>query len=100
VKGHVDILMNHPQQNRQVSSFSHIFVAQFHVNLQLVVESIEFLADRKAEVMNLVQSQYGFGTQQSPEINNNNMTLAHALLTNMAFIYRVRQLYQSLSIAH
>jgi len=54
----------------------------------------------KAEVMNLVQSQYGFGTQQSPEINNNNATLAHALLTNVAFIYRVRQLYQSLAIVH
>jgi len=93
VKGHVDILIHHPQQKRQVSSFGQILVARFHVNPQLVVESIELLVDMKAEIMRLVQSQYGFGTQQSPEIINNNTTLAHALLTNMAFIYRVRLLY-------
>jgi len=55
---------------------------------ELVVETIELLVDMKAEITNLVQSQYGFGTQQSSEMHNNNTTLAHTLLTNMAFIYR------------
>ena len=91
--------MHHPQQKRQVSSLRQIFVAQFYVNPQLVVESIELLKDMKAKIMHLVQSRYGFGTQQSPEINNDNMTLAHALLTNMAFIHRVGLLYQSRLIA-
>ena len=59
---------------------------------QLVVESIELLVDMKAKITHLVKSRYEFGIRQSPEIINNNTTLAHALLANMAFIYRVRPL--------
>ena len=100
MKGHVDILIHRPQQKRQVSSFSQVFVAWFHVNPQLVVESIELFVDMKAQIMHLVQSRYGFSTEHSPESMNSNATLAHALLTNMAFIHHVRLLYQSLLITH
>jgi len=54
---------------------------------ELVVESIELFVDMKAQIMHLVQSRYGFSTEQSPEVTNNNATLVHTLLTNMAFIH-------------
>jgi hypothetical protein len=44
----------------------------------------------KMKIMHAVESLYGFDTSRAPDIISHNARLAQALLTNMAFIYRVR----------
>jgi hypothetical protein len=48
----------------------------------------------KMKIMHAVQSSYGFDTSRAPDSIGHNTRLAHALLTNMTFIYRVRPIAQ------
>jgi len=53
----------------------------------------------KMKVMHHVESLYGFDTSQAPEVISRNARHAQALLTAMAFIYRVSPIILS-SAAH
>jgi hypothetical protein len=44
----------------------------------------------KMKIMHAVQTLYGFDTSRAPKSISHNTRLAHALLTNMTFIYSVR----------
>ncbi len=60
------------------------------MNPQFVIPSITLLTDMKMRVKHLVESLYGFDTSRAPDSISRNAGRAQALLTNMAFIYRVR----------
>lgn len=64
--------------------------AQIHVKSQFVVSSIMLLTDMKRMITHHVESLYGFGSSRAPSSISRNTRHAQALLTNMAFIYRVR----------
>jgi hypothetical protein len=49
-----------------------------------------FIADIKTKVMHAVESSYEFDTSQAPESIGRNASRAQALLTDMAFVYKVR----------
>jgi len=48
------------------------------------------LINMKMKIMHAVQSLYGFDTSRAPDSISHNTRLAHALLTDVTFIYRVR----------
>ena len=60
------------------------------MNPQLLDKSTKLLINMKMKVMHAVESLYGFDTSRAPDIISHNAGLAQALLSNMAFIYRVR----------
>jgi hypothetical protein len=60
------------------------------VNPQLLDKSTKLLINMKMKIMHAVESLYGFDTSRAPDIISHNARLAQALLSNMAFIYRVR----------
>jgi len=68
-------------------------VALFHVSSQFVVSSTTLLTNMKTRITRFVQSLYGFNTSRASDSVHHNAKLAHALLTNMTFIYRVCSFY-------
>jgi hypothetical protein len=50
----------------------------------------KLLINMKMKIMHAVQTSYGFDTSRAPDSISHNTRLAHALLTNMTFIYGVR----------
>ena len=56
-----------------------------------------FLTDMKRGIMYHVESLYGFDSSRAPSSISRNTRHARALLTNMAFIYRVRPTTQLLT---
>jgi hypothetical protein len=52
--------------------------------------SMKLLINMKIKIMHVVESLYGFDTGRTPVSIGHNTRLAHALLTNVTFIYRVR----------
>ncbi|KAN0137443.1 hypothetical protein V8E53_004888 [Lactarius tabidus] len=51
--------------------------------------NIKLFTETKKRVMHIVEAQYGFDTSHAPDSISRNATLSQALLSNMAFIYRV-----------
>ncbi|KAH9167169.1 hypothetical protein EDB89DRAFT_137186 [Lactarius sanguifluus] len=49
---------------------------------------MKFFIDTKTKIMHAVEAQYGFDTSHTPDSISNNASLAQALLSHMAFIYR------------
>jgi hypothetical protein len=49
-----------------------------------------YLTDLKMKIKSVVQSSYDFNPSMAPDSISGNVTRAQKLLTNMAFIYRVR----------
>ncbi|KAH8982652.1 hypothetical protein EDB86DRAFT_2969932 [Lactarius hatsudake] len=52
--------------------------------------NMKFFVDTKTKIMHVVEAQYGFDTSHAPDRISRNESLAQALLSHMAFIYRVR----------
>jgi len=48
----------------------------------------KLLINMKMKIMHAVQSSYGFDTSRAPDSIGHNTRLAHALLTNVTFVYR------------
>ncbi|KAH9035131.1 hypothetical protein EDB83DRAFT_2525086 [Lactarius deliciosus] len=49
---------------------------------------MKFFVDTKTKIMHAVEAQYGFDTSHAPDSISRNASLAQALLSHMAFIYR------------
>jgi Domain of unknown function (DUF6532) len=60
---------------------------------------MKVLHDMKMKIMHHIESFYGFDTSRAPEVISRNARHARALLTAMAFIYRVGPILSS-SPAH
>ncbi|KAI9447462.1 hypothetical protein H4582DRAFT_5138 [Lactarius indigo] len=50
--------------------------------------NMRLFIDTKTKIMHVVEAQYGFDTSHAPDIISRNASLAQALLSDMAFIYR------------
>jgi len=55
---------------------------------EFVVSSTTLLTNMKTRITRFVQSLYGFNTSRASDSVHHNAKLAHALLTDMTFIYR------------
>ena len=60
-----------------------------HYFFQFAEGNIKLFTQTKKRVMHIVEAQYEFDTSHAPDSISRNATLSQALLTNMAFIYRV-----------
>jgi hypothetical protein len=60
-----------------------------HYSFQFAEGNIKLFTETKKRVMHIVEAQYGFDTSHAPDSISRNATLSQALLSNMAFIYRV-----------
>ena len=56
---------------------------------QFAEGNMKLFTQTKKRVMHIVEAQYEFDTSHAPDSISRNATLSQALLTNMAFIYRV-----------
>ncbi|KAH9008200.1 hypothetical protein EDB84DRAFT_134810 [Lactarius hengduanensis] len=50
--------------------------------------NMKFFVDTKTKIMHVVEALYGFDTSHAPDSISRNASLAQALLSHMAFIYR------------
>ena len=83
------VFVHCPKTKRQVP-FSFVKGGKISHNFQFVDSNMKFLINMKIKIMHAVESLYRFDTGQAPDSIGHNTRLAHALLTNMTFIYRVR----------
>jgi hypothetical protein len=60
-----------------------------HYSFQFAESNMKLFTETKKKVMHIVEAQYGFDTSHAPDSISRNATLSQALLSNMAFIYRV-----------
>ncbi|KAI9451002.1 hypothetical protein BJY52DRAFT_135046 [Lactarius psammicola] len=51
--------------------------------------NMKSFVDTKTRIMHVVEAQYGFDTSHAPDSISRNATLSQALLSDMAFVYRV-----------
>jgi hypothetical protein len=60
-----------------------------HYFFQFAEGNMKLFTETKKRVIHIVEAQYGFDTSHAPDSISSNATLSQALLSDMAFIYRV-----------
>lgn len=70
-------------------SRSHRDAASPHYLFQFADGNMKLFIETKKSITHIVEVQYGFDTSHAPDSISSNAALAQALLSNMAFIYRV-----------